>query len=86
MNRTTATLVALASLALAACATDDEPRPGDSVRHMVEGQKHDPAAPRAEAGTGYDGQAAAKALEAYRAGTRPAAKTSTPAILIPADQ
>lgn len=75
-----ASIVAASALSLAGCAT--EPELGDSVRHMVEGQKYNPQAP--QPGTqGFDGQAAAKAVDAYRSGTRPAAKTPTPTILLP---
>lgn len=68
-------------LALAGCAAG--PTFGDSVRHMVEGQKHDPAAPRAQVPAGVDGVTAAKAVDAYHSSQRPAPKAPTPTILLP---
>ena len=76
------------ALTLAGCASNREPEFGSSVRHLVEGQTYDPAAPRPELGA-VDGRTAARAVDAYHGEGKPAAKgakTSTPSILLPTTQ
>lgn len=74
------------ALVLAGCASTGEREFGSSVRHMVEGQTYDPAAPRPGV-AGVDGHKAAQAVEAYRAGKKPAAKQSAiPSVLVPTSQ
>lgn len=79
-------LLAVAALVLVGCSStprQPEARPGDAVRDMVAGQAHDPAAPHDRV-TGSDGQAAARAIDAYRAPEAPAPKSPLPSILVPA--
>ena len=81
--RTVCGITAL-TLGMAGCATRGEPEFGSSVRHMVEGQTYDPAAPRDTVGE-LDGQKAARAVEGYHAGTKAAAKPPS-AVLMPTTQ
>jgi len=78
------TVVAL-GVALAGCATRDEPEFGSSVRHMVVGQTYDPTAPRDTVGP-VDGQKATRAVDAYRAEKKSAKSQGPSAILVPAAQ
>lgn len=75
-------------LTLAGCASPREPEFGSSVRHLVEGQTYDPAAPRPELGA-VDGRTGARAVDAYHEG-KAAAKTGKasglPSILMPTTQ
>jgi hypothetical protein len=82
----TAAAVAIA-LTLSGCATRAEPEFGSSVRHMVQGQKYDPSAPRDEV-AGFDGQKAVKAVEGYRADKKPGGKTTPviPTVAMPTSQ
>lgn len=82
-----AAAAATLGLVLSSCATEREPEFGSSVRHMIAGQKFDPAAPRDEVGT-VDGQKAAKAVEGYRADKKPAGKTTPviPTLSLPTSQ
>lgn len=83
MNRKLMLLTAaFLAATLSGCATE-QPRLGDSVRAMAEGQTYDATAPHQDPGA-FDGQKAARAIEAYRAPRQSAVKTSTPAIMIPA--
>ena len=79
-----ALVVAALGLALGGCATKGEPEFGSSARHMIEGQKYDPGAPRDAVGA-VDGQKAAKAIEGYRA-EKKSGKSQSSAILVPATQ
>lgn len=81
--RLMAVAVALTVL-LAGCASNGEREFGSSVRHMVEGQTYDPAAPKQETGA-LDAHKAAQAIDAYRAEKKPAAKSTT-SILVPTTQ
>jgi hypothetical protein len=86
MTHRIAVLCGAATLAvtLAGCAGNREEF-GSSVRHMVEGQTYDPAAPRPELGA-VDGRKAAQAVDAYL-DPKPAAKAAKtsggPAIFAP---
>lgn len=67
---------------LAGCAVEREPEFGSSVRHMVTGQTHNPAAPVA-ATAGTDGQKAAQAIDTYRAGKDKSDAAASPMVLLP---
>lgn len=71
------------TLVLASCASGEREF-GSSVRHMVEGQTYDPAAPKQDTGP-LDAHKAAQAVDAYRAEKKPAAKSTT-SILVPTTQ
>lgn len=74
------------SLCLAGCATKGEPEFGSSVRHMIEGQIYDPAAPSSAMGA-LDGQKAAQAVRGYHAEKKAAGKAPTSsAVIIPTSQ
>jgi hypothetical protein len=71
---------------LAGCATKGEPEFGSSVRHMIEGQIYDPAAPSSAMGA-LDGQKAAQAVKGYHAEKKAAGKAPTSsAVIIPTSQ
>lgn len=73
------------ALVLAGCGSNREF--GSSVRHMVEGQTYDPAAPRPELGA-VDGRKAASAVEAYHQGkpAKAGKAAAAPSILMPTTQ
>jgi hypothetical protein len=71
---------------LTSCATEREPEFGSSVRHMMTGQKYDPAAP-APTTSGVDGQKAAQAVTTYRSGKeKDGGAAGTPMVLLPTQQ
>ena len=71
---------------LTGCATKGEPEFGSSVRHMIEGQIYDPAAPNSAMGA-LDGQKAAQAVKGYHAEKKDAGKAPTSsAVIIPTSQ
>jgi len=78
---------AVLSLCLAGCATNKgEQEFGSSVRHMIEGQIYDPAAPSSAMGA-LDGQKAAQAVKGYHAEKKAAGKAPTSsAVIIPTSQ
>lgn len=75
--------VALVLGALSGCASEREREFGSSVRHMVAGQRDNPASPEATVGN-LDGAKAAKAVDNYRGDKKPGgAKPATSTILVP---
>ena len=73
---------AVLALGVAGCASTSEKEFGSSVRHMVEGQTYDPAAPNDTLG-GLDGQKAAQAIEGYHGVKKAAPKSPTSAVIVP---